>query len=170
MIVNSYRHSFSTPVIIVRSNNIFGTRQFPEKIVPKFAMQAMSGQKMTLHGDGNNRRSYLAAEDFARAMVLLVREGTVGDIYNIGSEEEYANLDVAKLICAHFGLDPDDTIEFVADRPFNDFRYSVDLTKIGKLGWRPEKKFEEELPRVLSWYEENRHRYVHLFEGDQKAS
>lgn len=166
MIVNSYKHSFKSPVIVVRSNNIFGIRQFPEKIIPKFAMQALTGRKMTLHGDGSNRRRYLEAQDFALALVLLVREGGIGEIYNVGSEEEYANIDIAKMICAHFGLDAEKNIEFIPDRPFNDSRYSVDFTKIGKMGWRPERKFKEELPTILAWYEENRDRYAPLFEND----
>lgn len=164
MIVNSYWHSFETPVIIVRSNNIFGIRQYPEKIVPKFAMQSMTGRKMTLHGDGSNRRHYLAAEDFAEALIVLLHKGVIGEIYNIGSESEFTNIEVARMICAHFERDPEETIEFVADRPFNDSRYSVDVSKITGFGWAPRRPFENTLPDVLNWYQENRARYLTLLD------
>jgi dTDP-glucose 4,6-dehydratase len=166
MIVNSYRYSFDTPIITVRANNIFGIRQYPEKIIPKFAMQALTGNRMSVHGNGTNRRSYLAAEDLAEAMVLLMREGKIGEIYNVGSTEEFTNIDIAEMICAHFGLDPKRTVQFVDDRPFNDFRYSIDFAKIARLGWKSERRFEESLPDVLGWYEENKDRYVSLFTGD----
>ena len=97
MIVNSYRHSFDAPVIIIRSNNIFGIRQFPEKIVPKFAMQALTGNKLTVHGDGRNCRHYLLAEDFAEALVVLIDREKIGEIYNVGSEEEFSNLEMARM-------------------------------------------------------------------------
>jgi dTDP-glucose 4,6-dehydratase len=165
MIVNSYRHSFDTPVIIVRSNNIFGIRQYPEKIIPKFAMQCLTGNQLTLHGDGNNRRRYLAAEDFAEALVLLLNKGVVGDIYNVGSEDEFSNLQIAEMICAHFGLEPKRNIRLVDDRPFNDSRYSVDFSKISKLGWKPKRPLKDSLPDVLGWYEKNKDQYASIFGG-----
>jgi dTDP-glucose 4,6-dehydratase len=164
MIVNSYLQSFSTPIIIVRANNIFGIRQYPEKIVPKFAMMTLTGRNMTLHGDGSNRRCYLAAEDFAKALILIIRKNALGEIYNIGSDEEYSNLEVARMIGDYFGLKGDDYLEFIPDRPFNDSRYSIVLDKIMDLGWTPERKFSDTLPAVLAWYEENKGRFIHLYE------
>ncbi len=163
MIVSSYRQSYDMPIITVRSNNIFGIRQYPEKIIPKFIMQAISGLRFTLHGDGKNRRRYLAAEDFAEAVVLLLGSGKVGDIYNIGSVQEYSNLEIAEMIAAHFDLEPQDSMEFVADRPFNDSRYAVDTGKISSLGWSEKRNFEKELPRIVEWYRDNADRYSHLF-------
>ncbi len=135
MIVNGYRHSFKLPVIVVRANNVYGIRQFPEKLIPCCIMSLIGGKTIPLHGDGSNTRHYLAAQDFAAALVLLINKGQVNETYNIGSKDEFANRDVARMICEQFNLSFDSSVVFVQDRPFNDRRYSISWDKISELGW-----------------------------------
>lgn len=163
MIVRSYQYSFNMPIITARANNIFGARQYPEKIIPKFIMQLLNGMPLTIHGNGKNTRHYLAAEDFAQALVTLIHKGTNGSIYNIGTDHELTNLEVAAMICGQFNLDVKDVMSFVDDRPFNDRRYSVDSSCMRALGWSPTTSLMDALPGIVTWYQNNQHRYRHLF-------
>lgn len=160
MMVISYIHSFKMPITIVRGNNIFGTRQFPEKIIPKFTLQALAGEKLTLHGDGKNCRRFLAVEDFAEALVVLIDRGKHGEIYNVGTEHEFKNIDIARMICELTDRSFDEAVSFVRDRPFNDFRYAMDSSKMHALGWAPQKHLIDALPDLVHWYREHRNRYA----------
>jgi len=155
MIVNGYRHSFKLPVIVVRANNVYGIRQFPEKLIPRCIMSLINGEKIPLHGDGSNVRHYLAAPDFAAALVLLVNKGVINEIYNIGSEEEHRNRDIARMICEQFNTTFDESIKFVKDRPFNDRRYSISWDKIADLGWKPKHSLPKNIPMIVDWYRKN---------------
>lgn len=156
MIVQSYRWSFGMPILTVRANNIFGIRQFPEKIIPKFLVRGIENSVMMLHGNGEHRRHYLNALDFAAALFMIVKQGNDGDIFNVGSDEEYTNLEVANMICRTLSLDPAKHIGFERDRPFNDRRYAVDYSKIASLGWKPLHRLSKELPAMADWYRKNR--------------
>jgi len=155
MIVNGYRHSFKLPVIVVRANNVYGIRQFPEKLIPRCIMSLIDGEKIPLHGDGSNVRHYLAAPDFAAALVLLAIKGKVNEIYNIGSNEEHRNRDIARLICEQFNTSFEDSVKFVKDRPFNDRRYSISWDKISHLGWKPKHSLPKDIPMIVDWYRKN---------------
>lgn len=155
MIVNGYRHSFKLPVIVVRANNVYGIRQFPEKLIPRCIMSLIDGQKIPLHGDGSNVRHYLSAPDFAAALVLLANKGVINETYNIGSLDEYANHEVARMICEQFNVSFEDSVEFVCDRPFNDSRYSISWDKISALGWKPAHRLPKDIPMVVDWYRKN---------------
>lgn len=159
MIINGYRQSFKIPVIIIRANNIFGIRQFPEKIIPKFLIAAITGRKMTLHGTGKNIRHYLSAHDLTEAIDLLAQKGEIGGCYNIGTVEDYPNIEIARMICGIFGLKEEDVVTYVADRPFNDARYAVDWSRLSKLGWQPRRRLADELYAMAEWYTENLSRY-----------
>lgn len=159
MIINSYKKSFNLPVIIVRANNIFGIRQFPEKLIPKFITLLATGNKLTLHGNGRNRRHFLAARDFSRALAILTDKGVIGECYNIGNTQEFENIEVTHLLCDVFGVNPDQYITYVEDRPFNDARYAVVWDKISALGWKPEIDLKEQLPSMAKWYVSNLQRY-----------
>jgi dTDP-glucose 4,6-dehydratase len=165
MVLQGYIRSFALPIVTVRANNIFGTRQFPEKIIPKFTSQLIKGQKITLHGQGQHTRHYLAAEDFASALVMLAENAKDHDVFNIGTHEEYSNLEVARMICAEMGKDPEKEIIYVEDRPFNDQRYSVNSDKIDALGWAPAFKLKDRLPLVIGWYKENQHLFPESLDG-----
>jgi dTDP-glucose 4,6-dehydratase len=155
MIIQSYWRSFNSPAIIVRANNIFGRRQYPEKIIPKCIFHAMEGTSLTIHGDGKHLRHYLAAEDFAEALMVIAERGELGTAYNVGGVEEYSNLAVATMICEEFGIDPKKSIVHEPDRPFNDRRYAVDYSRVAAMGWRPRRKLKESLPQLVQWYREN---------------
>ena len=128
-------------------------------------MQSLHNQKLTIHGDGSNKRHYLAAEDFTKAILTLIKRGKVGEIYNIGSENEYSNQEVAAMICDVFGFNPSDRIAYVADRPFNDCRYAVVYDKIKSLGWQPAYTLEQRVEHLVQWYSDNRNRYDALFKS-----
>lgn len=155
MIVNGYRHSFKLPVIVVRANNVYGIRQFPEKLIPRCIMSLIDGKTIPLHGDGSNTRHYLAAQDFAAALVLLIKKGKIHETYNIGSKDEFANRDVAHMICQQFNLSFESSVVFVQDRPFNDRRYSISWDKISSLGWAPKRCLPDDIPLIVDWYRKN---------------
>lgn len=159
MIINSYKKSFNLPVIIVRSNNIFGVRQYPEKIIPKFITLLAQGKKLTMHGSGKNRRHFLAARDLTKALVVLVKQGKIGEAYNIGTTQEFENIAVAHMLCELFGVDPDQYITYIEDRPFNDARYAVVWDKISALGWKPTVELKDQLAAMAKWYVSNLERY-----------
>jgi len=155
MIVNGYRHSFKLPIIIIRANNVFGIRQFPEKLIPHSIMSLIAGRKISLHGDGRNVRHYLAASDLADALVLLAKKGVINEVYNVGSPDEFANHDVARMICDEFKLTFEDNVEFVSDRPFNDRRYAISWAKLTGLGWKPRFHLPDQIGEIVAWYKRN---------------
>lgn len=158
MVVKSYHTSFKLPVIIVRANNIYGIRQFPEKIIPKFILRCINEEDLEIHGDGKNLRHYLSASDFARAIELLNNEGELGAAYNIASDLELSNIEVADLISSKFP-NKNIKINYVTNRPFNDSRYAVNDDKLRSLGWSPKRSLVEDIPELISWYKTNLHWY-----------
>ena len=168
MIINGYIHSFHIPVIVVRANNVFGTRQYPEKLIPRCCMSLIKGEKIPLHGNGRNIRHYLSAYDLAEAIEVIVRQGDLGETYNIGALQEYQNVEIAQMICDAFGARFEDSVEFVRDRPFNDKRYAVTWNRIKGLGWMPARELKDEIPGIVEWYKANAHRYMapHLVPSD----
>lgn len=160
MIIQGYLQSFKLPVVIIRANNIYGIRQFPEKIIPKFLLLMMQGEKLTLHGNGKNSRHFVAAQDIARAVTLLIDKGVIGEIYNIGSEQEYENIQVAHQICALFNVSPEQYITYIDDRPFNDARYAVNWDRIKSLGWSTKNQVMDDLPKMAQWYMEQFERFT----------
>ncbi len=154
MIILGYKKTYNLPIIIIRCNNVYGPYQYTEKIIPRFASNIIKGKKVPLHGDGSNIRTYIHIDDFCRAMNVIFQKGEIGEIYNIGSRDEITNLQLTKKILAQFGKD-ESFIEFVRDRPFNDKRYGVDITKLKSLGWEQKIPFEEGLASTVKWYEEN---------------
>ncbi|MGE4313761.1 MAG: GDP-mannose 4,6-dehydratase [Pseudobdellovibrionaceae bacterium] len=159
MVIQGYLRSFKLPVTMIRANNMFGIRQYPEKILPKFLYLMMNGEKLTLHGSGENKRHFLNVRDFTKALKILIEKGEVGECYNIGTTQEYRNVEVAHMICALFGVDPADQIIHVEDRPFNDGRYAVNWDKITQLGWDSTIDLADHLPTMAAWYVENYGRY-----------
>lgn len=139
-LVRSYYHSFKLPVVIVRCNNVYGLNQYPEKLIPKFIKLLKEGKKLTIHGKGDTRRNFIWAEDVAIATECIFYKGEINEVYNIGTSQEYSVLDVAKLLVEKMTIDKmlDNHVLYVEDRPFNDFRYSVDNTRLKELGWNEE--------------------------------
>ena len=154
MIARSYYKTYKIPLCIVRGNNVFGPRQFPEKIIPRFTTNLIQDKKLPLHGDGSPIRTYIFVKDFCTALDAIFQKGKEGEIYNIGTEDEISNLELAKLILKKFGKD-ESYIENVTDRPFNDKRYSVELSKIKELGWKQQYEFDSALDETIEWYKNN---------------
>ncbi len=165
MVLRGYVQSYHLPIVTVRANNLYGARQFPEKIIPRFVCQILTGQRLKLHGNGMNRRHYLSVVDFAQAVRFVAENGKIGEIYNIGTNEEYTNIQIAHMVSALFGIDANSIIDFVPDRPFNDGRYSISWDKLSTLGWKPKNLLKSDLPQVAQWYENELHRYPELFGG-----
>jgi dTDP-glucose 4,6-dehydratase len=137
-IVRSYYHSFKMPILIVRCNNVYGPNQYPEKLIPKFIKLLKNGQKLTIHGAGDTRRNFIWTEDVNSALDVILENGIVNSIYNIGTTQEFSVLDVAKLLVNMLTEDKilENHIVYVEDRPFNDSRYAVDTTALCALGWK----------------------------------
>jgi dTDP-glucose 4,6-dehydratase len=140
MLVQSYCHSFNMPIIITRGNNVYGPNQYPEKVIPKFIQQLKSKQKVYIQGDGSCVRAFLHSFDTANAFITILEKGIIGEIYNIGCDEnmEYSILDVAKILIKKIiGTNNyHDWIEYIEDRPFNDKRYYISNNKLKELGWK----------------------------------
>ncbi len=152
-IARSYLKSFKVPVIITRGNNVYGPYQYPEKLIAKFIKQCLAGEEMTVHGQGMTRRNFLYVEDVARAFELILEQGSIGEIYNIGGGEEKSVLDIAHAVSSCLHVEP--RIRFVEDRPFNDARYSISSEKLRKLGWSEEVSFEDGLKETALFFASN---------------
>ena len=153
LIANSYRYSFKMPIIITRGNNVYGPNQYPEKLIPRFIKLLNEDKKLTIQGDGSNVRAFLHALDVAKALELILEKGVIGEIYNIGSDEdkEYTVLQIAQIL-VKLMKDSDnytDYIEYVEDRPFNDKRYYISNEKVKDLGWTIDKDFIEGLKELI---------------------
>lgn len=160
MFVGAYLKSFNVPAIIVRCNNIYGPMQFPEKIIPKFIRLLQRGEKCTLHGDGSNSRRYLFIVDAVNALDTILHKGAVGKIYNAGSDNELANLEITKMLLRRFGKRDDDdgmkeNVVLTKDRPFNDHRYAINSTRLHALGWEPLVGFETGIRLTIDWYNQH---------------
>ena len=153
LIANSYRYSFKMPIIITRGNNVYGPNQYPEKLIPRFIDLLKKNKKVTIQGDGSNVRAFLHAHDVAKALDLILENGKIGEIYNIGSDEdkEYTVLQIAHILIELIKgtKDYDNFIEYIEDRPFNDKRYYISNEKVKNLGWVIEKDFIEGLKELL---------------------
>lgn len=155
MIVNSYNHSYGLNIITVRANNIFGSRQYPEKLISKSIYKFLKNKKMTIHGNGKSKRYYLSVHDFCEGLITIIKKGKPGEIYNISSNKYYKILKVVKLIADYLKVKFKKKIIFVKNRPFNDEIYKINSNKLKRLGWKPKKKLEEELPEICEWYRKN---------------
>lgn len=157
MLVISYYKSFKLPIIIIRSNNIYGERQYIDKVIPKFILQLLNNNKCTIHGDGSCMRSFLYIEDLIQCLEIIMMKGIIGEIYNIGLGEEITIKDLAiKLIKMIKNSDNyEDYINYIQDRDFNDKRYYISDEKIRALGWNRRNTLEDGLNKTIEWYKQN---------------
>ncbi len=149
--VNAYRVSFGIPTVVVRPANNYGPYQFPEKLIPFFVKRAVEGKSLPVYGEGLQVRDWLHVEDNCRAILLALREGKSGDVFNIGTDNHHKNIEITRRIIEILGLG-EDRIEYVTDRLGHDFRYAVDSTKIRNLGWRPEIPFDKGFKDTVLWF------------------
>ncbi len=155
LIALSYQTTYDLPVLVTRSSNNFGPYQYPEKLIPLFVTNLLEGQKVPLYGDGMNIRDWCFVDDNCAGVDLVLRQGAVGEIYNIGGGNETPNRAITEAILGLLGHD-ESMIEPVADRLGHDRRYSVSIEKVRALGWQPQHDFTEALAATVAWYRDNR--------------
>ncbi|NCC76939.1 MAG: NAD-dependent epimerase/dehydratase family protein, partial [Clostridia bacterium] len=147
------------------SNN-YGPYHFPEKLIPLMISRALADQSLPVYGKGENVRDWLYVEDHCSAIDLIIRQGRVGEVYNIGGHNERTNLEVVKTILRELGK-PESLIHYVTDRPGHDQRYAIDPAKISsELGWTPATKFDDGIKKTIQWYLDNRSWWEHILSGD----
>jgi UDP-glucose 4,6-dehydratase len=154
MLVNSYIMSYGLPAIIMRPNNIYSSCQYPEKVIPKFIRQIQNNEKITIHGDGSQKRSFLHTDDIITAINIILEEGVISQIYNVSADFEITVKDLAVMLLKMIkpDADPEDYIIFVKNRNFNDKRYFITSEPLEALGWKRTVDFEEGLRRTVAWY------------------
>mmetsp|Transcript_2675 Transcript_2675/g.9712 ORF Transcript_2675/g.9712 Transcript_2675/m.9712 type:complete len:277 (-) Transcript_2675:1955-2785(-) len=155
MLVNAYKISFGLPIIITRSNNVYGPHQYPEKVIPKFTLMASKGKALPIHGDGSQRRSFVFVGDVARAFDVILHKGHDGQTYNISGSKEITVNETADMILGLLGTTKGMSTTNVKDRLFNDCRYFIDDSNLRALGWEPEVDFEEGMDITVKWYLEH---------------
>ncbi|HWL45696.1 MAG TPA: dTDP-glucose 4,6-dehydratase [Ilumatobacter sp.] len=155
LIALSYFTTYGLPVLVTRCSNNYGPYQYPEKLIPLFTTNLLDGHKVPLMGDGGNVRDWIHVEDHNRAAHLVLHEGTVGEVYNIGAHNEVTNRDITERLLALTGRD-DSFIEWVPDRLGHDRRYSVTTDKVEALGWKLERDFDNGLEHTVAWYRDHR--------------
>jgi dTDP-glucose 4,6-dehydratase len=165
--VLAYVRTYAVDALITRGANTYGPRQYPEKFLPLFITNALSGEHLPVYGDGKQRREWLHVADHCAGIELALRKGQAGEVYNVGGQER-ENLDVVRRILDLTGASPD-LVRHVEDRPGHDRRYSVDSSKLHGLGWRPQHSFDAGgLEETVDWYRENREWWEPIKSGDYK--
>ena len=166
LLVGAYHRTYGLPVTISRCSNNYGPYHFPEKLIPLMIANALADKPLPVYGKGENVRDWLYVEDHCSAIDAIIHKGKVGEVYNIGGNNEVQNIDIVKMICK--ALDkPESLIEFVTDRKGHDLRYAIDSSKIQKeLGWSPATKFEDGLQKTIDWYLNNKEWWETIISGE----
>ena len=161
----AYYRTYGLPVTVSRCSNNYGPYHFPEKLIPLMIVNALNDRPLPVYGDGQNVRDWLYVEDHCRAIDLILRDGRIGEVYNVGGHNEMKNIDIVRLICKELGK-PESLIQFVTDRKGHDMRYAIDPAKIHReLGWLPETKFEDGIKKTIRWYRDNRPWWEEILNG-----
>lgn len=154
LMVKSYQTSYHMPIIITRSNNVYGPRQYWEKIIPKFIYLLSNNEKCTVYGDGQAMRKYLYVDDACDAYIKILENGDIGQIYEMGTDIDYTSLEITEKIIK--SIKPDDSVKswinHVADRYFHDHRYFVNMDTMNTLNWSPKTTIETGLQKTIEWY------------------
>ena len=154
MMVQAYHVTYELPVLITRGSNNYGPSQYPEKLIPVLITNALDDKDLPIYGDGLQIRDWLYVMDHCSAIDVVLHEGQIGESYNIGGGNERVNLDIAGKVLDQLNK-PRTLLKYVKDRPGHDRRYSLDCTKLKRLGWAPARDFEEGLAETVQWYVEN---------------
>ena len=166
LLVLAYHRTYGLPVTISRCSNNYGPYHFPEKLIPLMIANCLNDKPLPVYGEGLNVRDWLYVEDHCRAIDLIIHNGKVGEVYNVGGHNEMANIDIVKLICKHLDK-PESLITYVADRKGHDMRYAIEPTKIhNELGWLPETKFADGIKKTIDWYLKNRAWWEEIISGE----
>ena len=162
----AYHRTYSLPVTISRCSNNYGPYHFPEKLIPLMIINALKGKELPVYGEGLNIRDWLYVEDHCKAIDMILHDGRVGEIYNIGGHNERTNIAVVRTILSLLGKD-EKNIKYVKDRPGHDMRYAIDPTKIKEeLGWYPETSFDEGIRQTVEWYLNNTEWWERIINGE----
>lgn len=168
LLVNAYHRTYGVPTTISRCSNNYGPYQFPEKLIPLMIANALEEKPLPVYGEGINVRDWLYVEDHCKAIDLIIRNGKVGEVYNIGGHNEMKNIDIVKIICKALGKS-EDLIVHVTDRKGHDMRYAIDPAKIhSELGWLPETKFVDGIQKTIKWYLDNKDWWERIISGEYK--
>ncbi|MCK4951813.1 MAG: dTDP-glucose 4,6-dehydratase [Gammaproteobacteria bacterium] len=174
-LVRAWFHTYGLPVLTTNCSNNYGPYQFPEKLIPLVFINALEDKPLPIYGDGQYIRDWLHVEDHCRGIDVVLQDGRLGETYNIGGCNEWANIDIVKLICKRLDeLRPGDKpkaelITYVTDRPGHDRRYAIDARKIIKeLGWKPVYTFETGIEQTIMWYLNNMTWLDHVRDGEYK--
>lgn len=166
LLVLAYHRTYGLPVTISRCSNNYGPYHFPEKLIPLMIANCLNDKPLPVYGEGLNVRDWLYVEDHCKAIDLIIHNGRVGEVYNIGGHNEMRNIDIVKLICKYLDK-PESLITYVADRKGHDMRYAIDPTKIhNELGWLPETKFADGIKLTIDWYLNNREWWETIISGE----
>jgi len=162
----AYHHTFGLPVVITRCSNNYGPYQFPEKLIPLMIANALDNKPLPVYGDGKNVRDWLFVKDHCIAIDAVMRNGKLGEVYNIGGNNESANIDIVKFLLKKLNK-PETLIKYVKDRLGHDRRYAIDASKIEReLGWQPSVTFEQGLEQTVEWYLKNELWWRHIISGE----
>jgi dTDP-glucose 4,6-dehydratase len=168
LLVMAYNHTYGFPAVISRCSNNYGPYQFPEKFIPLIIINALSGKKLPVYGDGLNVRDWLHVEDHCSAIETILKKGETGEVYNIGGKNEWKNIDIVKEILKQLDK-PASLIDHVTDRLGHDRRYAINASKIVReLGWEPKHRFENGLKATIKWYIENEDWWKKIISGEYK--
>lgn len=166
LLVLAYYRTFGLPVTISRCSNNYGAYQFPEKMIPLMLTRAFKDEPLPVYGKGENVRDWLHVLDHCTAIDLILKNGRIGEVYNIGGHNEKTNLEVVRIILKTLDK-PESLIRFVADRKGHDLRYAIDPTKIEtELGWKPQYTFETGIRQTIEWYLTHRDWWQHILDGE----
>ena len=169
LLVQAYHRTFKVPVTISRCSNNYGPYHFPEKLIPLMISRALNNESLPVYGKGENVRDWLYVVDHCSAIDLIIHNGTIGEVYNIGGHNERTNLEVVKTILKE--LDKSESlITYVADRAGHDMRYAIDPTKISnELGWLPTTSFDDGIKMTIQWYLSNREWWEEIISGEYRS-
>ncbi|MBM7654740.1 dTDP-glucose 4,6-dehydratase [Neobacillus cucumis] len=166
LLVRAYHETFGLPVNITRCSNNYGPFHFPEKLIPLMIINALHDKELPIYGDGLNIRDWLHVEDHCQAIDLVLHNGRVGEVYNVGGNNERTNIEIVKTILKHLNK-PESLMKFVTDRPGHDRRYAIDATKLREeLGWSPKYNFDTGIEQTINWYLNNQEWWENIISGD----
>ena len=169
LLVMAYHRTYQLPVTISRCSNNYGPFHFPEKLIPLMSINALHDKKLPVYGEGINVRDWLYVKDHCSAIDLIIRNGKVGEVYNIGGHNERQNIQVVKTILKELNK-PESLIEHVTDRKGHDRRYAIDPTKIhNELGWLPATKFDDGIKATIKWYLDNEDWWQRIVSGEYQS-
>ena len=166
LLVQAYNRTFGLPITISRCSNNYGPYHFPEKLIPLMIKNALANQSLPVYGKGENVRDWLHVYDHCTAIDLIIHNGKVGEVYNIGGHNERTNIDVVRTILKALNK-PESLIKYVTDRKGHDLRYAIDPTKIEHdLGWKPKYNFDTGIIQTIQWYLDNQDWVNHIISGE----